>query len=421
MHRFFLSYSHIDKDKYLDKFFDDLRKELHRKIGDKNQSPKDIAFKDDFNITTGTRWNDSLTNAIRTSQTMVCIYTRGYFKSEYCGKEFMAFRNRIAQYELIPNSQKNPPVIIPIIWENPQILLEYIPSSVRDIQYSEAEYGDKYNQKGLHILTKIGKFRDEYRYFLETITTKIITTTDKINLEEHPPVDMENVVSAFVSQGINKDRTDKSSNPTGPESAKFVFVAGNKAEISSIRKNTEYYGFSGGRDWLPYFPDNEKIGIIAQRIATNQNMHFENLEITNDFIDDLKKAEDNNSVVVIIVDPWSVDIDKYKKPMQDYDGCNVINSYIAIPWNERDEESVKLAEKINQNVDRIFCHCVVNRELELQTRSKSIAELEQIVSLGIQKAKTNIMKFSTNRRLIDKNYTGIPTLTGPGDENEIKT
>ena len=117
-YHFFFSYSRIDHGSYLEKFFSDLRSEVYKKVGLKEISLENIAFRDQSNIEVGEEWPNELIQALNFSKTLVCIYTPAYFRSEYCGKEVQVFHNRLSMVDQL----EKPTVLIPVLWENPKLI-----------------------------------------------------------------------------------------------------------------------------------------------------------------------------------------------------------------------------------------------------------------------------------------------------------
>src|SRR5262244_3020632 len=82
-----------------------------------NQRVKSLTGKSGFvdrtDIRAGQEWPDELAEALRTAETMVCLYSPSYFRSEYCGKEMQVFLDRRRNY-IRANAGKKPANIIPV-------------------------------------------------------------------------------------------------------------------------------------------------------------------------------------------------------------------------------------------------------------------------------------------------------------------
>jgi hypothetical protein len=96
-YEFFLSYSRSDITTYLERFYNDLSDEIRSQRG----IPRDgvVGFFDQHDIQLGASWEGQIAEALEAAKVMVCIYSPGYFKNPYCGKEWKAFYDR-CEYSL---------------------------------------------------------------------------------------------------------------------------------------------------------------------------------------------------------------------------------------------------------------------------------------------------------------------------------
>ena len=405
-HHFFFSYSRVDNGAYLDKFFEDLRTEVYKKVGRKEITLRKIAFRDQSNISVGAPWSWELTTALNESRTLVCVYSPAYFRSEYCGKEVQVFRKRIER----ASSPGKPSVIIPVLWENPSII--QVPKAMSGYQYSTIEdTGELYAQKGLNYIIKINKYRDEYTIILDHLATKIASLAQEASLPSLvQEIDMENVPNYFTE----KDEIQRNPRTSilGPRTAQFIFVAGKQKELFGIKEKIDNYGLNGW-EWRPFDEENE-IGIIAQNIATSKRMHFSTIDFDTNLIAKIKDAEISNSLVIIIVDPWSVSIRNYKEFLSEYDNTNYVNSGLLIPWNLSDNETEKMQHQLKANLYQALSHCIAGSRSHVRDEILSLEELMGCISTAIDEAYIRIMKFANVFHKIEGSKdVSLPSLTGP--------
>ena len=69
-----------------------------------------IGFFDRSSINAGDDWSDELAESLRTSKTIVCLYSPTYFFSDYCGKEMQVLLERRHEYVRV-NGGKKPATI----------------------------------------------------------------------------------------------------------------------------------------------------------------------------------------------------------------------------------------------------------------------------------------------------------------------
>src|ERR1051325_9924205 len=157
---FFLSYTRAGNgkvDEHVREFYEKLVGEMRGEYGDlKPLSDQQIGFMDVTNIEAGDDWPQALADALRGCRVLVCLYSDGYFTSEWCGKEFEVFRSRILgrgeERELAPQ------LIVPILWRKPN---RPLPRAVHRLQYTDAALGDVYERDGLYAIKTSG---DEKTY-----------------------------------------------------------------------------------------------------------------------------------------------------------------------------------------------------------------------------------------------------------------
>jgi hypothetical protein len=169
---FFLSYSHVDWDTYLDRFYEDLVREVKRLSDDGDKVHSDKGFRDLDDIKTGDIWHQEILNSVSTAHVLVCIYSVHYFsrRHPFCAKEFGAFLMRAG---LVYNwyydggkrllgiaKAKN---LLPVLWLGEEDLLklnDLPPPSVRSIKYDLSIPGisgslkDAYKTRGMLAITR---------------------------------------------------------------------------------------------------------------------------------------------------------------------------------------------------------------------------------------------------------------------------
>jgi hypothetical protein len=98
---FFLSYSRFDGDKYLSRFFEDLRAQVASVSGrgiDLQRNPNSVGFRDLNGVATGQDWMAQIGGALQRNGALVCVYSPNFFSrrnpTQFCGREFTAFLNR---------------------------------------------------------------------------------------------------------------------------------------------------------------------------------------------------------------------------------------------------------------------------------------------------------------------------------------
>jgi FxsC-like protein len=369
---FFLSYSRRDAigSEYLKQFYEALANQVGKAAAvDSRLTVQDIGFLDTSDIETGNQWDETLREALQTSRTMVCLYSRSYFKSIYCGKEFRAFHTRLVEYASCKGI-KVPPLILPVVWDLPLKLPRVLPSIVSAIQYTHDEFGRRYAEKGLDLLIKQEqKYKGDYEEFIVRFADRLVQVAEENDLSCSPskPICLDEIESVF--HVIEEPPQGRPVPPqlvnVGLDFAHFVYVAGQAEQVKEIRNHTTAYGERGGRFWRPYNPDPDTpIALLTARAALEMNLQHEVLVFNEGLIDRLRELDESNTMAVLVVDPWSLKIELYKRYLFAFDkGGRFLNCGVLIIWNEKDIElSLERREELEDSIRATFPNNMVLRD-----------------------------------------------------------
>ncbi|MCK9893018.1 TIR-like protein FxsC [Frankia sp. AgB32] len=159
----FLSYARADFNDgpYLKRFFTDLRHEVRTRCG--HPSAEEVGFLDTSSIQAGQAWSDELANALGKCRTFVAICSRTFFTSEYCGREWQVFSDRL-------RATAGLPALLPVIWTP----LRPPPTILARLQYNHEDLGACYAENGLRYLLQLNRNHDEYQEFLVALAERIV-------------------------------------------------------------------------------------------------------------------------------------------------------------------------------------------------------------------------------------------------------
>jgi FxsC-like protein len=406
---FFLSYARLDRDEYLKRFYKDLTSQV-RSLGGLDE--EDIGFFDGEDIEPGEAWPHRLAESLQTSRTFVSVYSPTYFTREYCGKEWQVFRSRLDAYVAASGAQL-PALIIPVLWVPLDSLPKALPDAISDVQYTHDAFGDVYTTEGLRQLMALKKYSDDYKTFLRRFAQKLIEIANQYSL---PPLlnlkPIKEIESAFHTQNQRVPAFPQRSENVGPGYVQFVFVAGRRDELRTLRQKLDFYGDEGGLDWRPYLPEViEDVGIIAQEIAWRERLHYEVIPLDANIIQQLQKATQNNKLVVIVVDTWTLRVERYHELMQAYDGHNALNCILVVLWNITDDETVNNISILNDTILYTFPFKATSKDPNtFLDRISSLEELKRELTPSLNKARMRIISIAKVVRKME-GYQVIPKPT----------
>jgi hypothetical protein len=190
--QFFFSYSQADGGRYLNRFFEELRKRVSDRSGlatkktdpDAEEKFNKVGFRDFFGVETGQNWKEKIGAAIQHGGVLVCLYSPNFFSrlqnKQFCAREFTAFLSRHPDMKGNPSASKIPSTdhVLPILWFDLKALqnMGLPPSVLREIKWDldgaiGEKHNNKYYEKGLFQLVKEHKlpYEDILNHFADRI------------------------------------------------------------------------------------------------------------------------------------------------------------------------------------------------------------------------------------------------------------
>ena len=391
---FFMSYAHVEAHRdsaMVQDFFDDLCAEIASKT---TTAASDCGYLDKYDLKPGDVWKDDLAEALCTCRTFVCIMSARYFSRPYCGREWALFETRCRQYAEARGEERLPSLIIPVLWDKP--FEGNLPAFATDLQFGidlrsvnepdERRNLDDLHQRGLrHIMKRRPSTHlNAYETIRENLATRILSLAQEHALPAMPAAQippLDTVAPKFPAQAPPAD--GNAAAPAGPaRQANFVLVAGTAEEMRGHVGDREHsYGRGDPREWTPYFPENQqRFFLIAQRLATEHELLCRWLPIDEALIDKLKTAKDQNSIALMVVDPWSARLPKYAGVLREFDNFVFRNCVVLIPWDTSDcsaEERESLQQALQSVLEGRFA---VSNDCYLRADIPTMADFEAQIS-----------------------------------------
>jgi FxsC-like protein len=354
---FFFSYACANAvgkaDAYVSKFFEDLEFEIRHKA----QPPAvgEIGFRDWDTIVTGENWQQKLSSAVSTCKVFIPLYSPTYFTREACGKEWYAFTERLAEHaKRSANPLELPPLIMPVWWAPVDLQKFCLPPSITSLQYTfthlgqEYEFGQKYEDQGLLQLLQLDD--PDYKIFVTRFAKRMRDVCNAHALTDGQALAWNELSNAFQPAAA----APTAPAPDGPGHVEFLIAAGCAPQFAHVPARQACYG-DRPENWRPYHPQFAKrIGPLVQGTAAAADLTSLLVDVGPGLSDRLKQAKKKQNIVVLIVDPWSLDVAGIAQQLGEYDELDLWNCTAFVTWNDDDEETQHKRSELKQRVAEIF-------------------------------------------------------------------
>ncbi|MEV0735204.1 FxsC protein [Streptomyces sp. NPDC050549] len=336
---FFLSYARKDdRDEFVKRFYDDLVLELRRIGADPAAQPP---FRDVERLGLGADWARVLGMAVGHCRAFVALYSPTYLSSEYCGKEWTAFRERLQEYRR--ETEIDVPALVPVLWAP---MDGEVPDEIARFQYHEAGMGPEYSTHGLMHILRTDPTGEAYRRVVEKIAVRVRIAADRFRLPFTPGLDLGGVRGLFPVAGPQRAAAP------GDGHVQVFLAAGVADPLPEGRNRPEYYGRSP-REWTPYHPPKHPtVAHRAQKVIVQEG-YTSNIEVVDDGLSGrLDETMVNNQTSILLVDPWAVRTETYRDALAGYDAQNRPATGVLVPCHDADEESGD--EAIWRDLSQVF-------------------------------------------------------------------
>jgi FxsC-like protein len=293
----------------------------------------------------GAQWSPELTTAIARCRVFVPLYSRRYFESDNCGREWFAFARR----ELTRKARGREVVdaIVPALWT--RLEREKLPYVAQSVQFDHKFLGERYCSEGFYGIMKLQNYRADYQRAVHRLAERIIAVgddsgafADEILAHQGTAAEFDSLPSAF-----------------GPASARRTAAA--QLQIAVLAHDTstlpqgrtpDYYGPTP-YTWSPYRPDYpQPVADYAQELAKKC---LDCKPSVGGFEDGLAKWASNGRPVppsLCLVDPWVSLSASHHEQLRRLDQVEEPWVSVLVPWNSQDQGTHEAREDLRANLQQ---------------------------------------------------------------------
>jgi FxsC-like protein len=339
---FFLSYAHSPRDEHGNQDPDLWMTQLYDALCDHISQLTDLPPRAkpgfmDRELQAGREWPWRLSNALATCRVFVPLYSRRYFKSEHCGKEWFAFHRRALNHAAA-NGLGHVETIVPALWI--PMRDGRFPEATRSVQFRPEDFGSLYAEHGFYGIMKVNRWRDAYDEAVYLLARRMVDAADASPVQPEQPVQYESLAPAFGGDG-----------GTGPgdKLLRVTVVAPRLDELPDGR-DPSYYGREA-RDWNPYRPDS------VRSLVDHAGDLARSLSYTPDVGDvfqheaKLLGSESPSGPEVLLIDPWAVLQLECREILRRLDLLDKPWVQVVVVWNRHDVQLQGEAEKVRSALE----------------------------------------------------------------------
>src|ERR1700689_296004 len=176
---FFLSYARTpkrdpsdrdDPDRWVYKLYKDLCGAILQMT---DARPEEAGFMDRENKRGG-EWSPELPAALARCRVFVPLYSRRYFESDNCGREWFAFARREITHKA--RGRQVIAAIVPGLWAG--ICRDKLPHVAQSVQFDHKFLGERYCAEGFYGIMKLQNYRTDYQRAVHRLAERIVYIGD---------------------------------------------------------------------------------------------------------------------------------------------------------------------------------------------------------------------------------------------------
>jgi FxsC-like protein len=331
---FFLSYAHTpqpeqggrsDPDYWVGQLFNDISRHMRGMLGLPAGARPGFM---DRELRPGNEWPDALTKALATCRVLVPLYSRRYFASVHCGKEWSAFARRVGRYQ--GSDEERARFIVPALWVPVRD-----PAPNAAARYGAADLGDAYAEHGFYGIMKLTRYRDDYESAVSRLAERIVEASKET--ARRPPLPpgpaktekYDQLKSAFSA-----------ASPTGDGERRVLVTLVTTTDVSTrARGGARAQDRKTAREWVPY-PDESTRPLAeeAADLATSLG-YLPEVGGLAEHAPELVSPTPPARAMVLIVDPWAATVPESREILRKIDSADKPWIYVVVVWNPKDSKS----------------------------------------------------------------------------------
>ncbi len=391
---FFLSYQHAirgndpdaeDQDIWVSKLFRDLCNHIGVIEG---LPPSKVGFMD-RELRSGNEWPWQLSQNLATCKVFVPLYSRRYFQSPHCGKEWTAFRKRVQNGG--GHASGHPDAIIPALWS--PVRTEDLPRAAQPIHFEPREFGQLYADYGFFAIMKLTRFEDDYQWAVLQLARGIVAEARRAQIPPGPTMDYDSLPSSW-DEGAPREMA-------GDKRLRIIIAAPNRGDLPAGR-SAFHYGPTA-RDWIPYAPDTQQsIADYAVVLAKHYGYRPEVSDLYEQAEDLLSADGPASGPAVLLIDPWEATQARCQRILTRLDELDKPWIRLVVVWNRKDTEMTAAETELRGAIEAALPVTLKDRlrptTLAAARGVPSIEEIPMVLGDSMRHAARQYLKYAHGRQ-----------------------
>jgi FxsC-like protein len=369
---FFLSYARTpkrdptdreDPDRWVLKLYKDLCAAILQMT---DAQPDEAGFMDRENRL-GAEWSPELVAALGTCRVFVPLYSRRYFESDNCGKEWFAFARREVNQNARGHGLVN--AIVPALWA--RMDRSSIPEVAQSIQYDHAGLGPRYSTEGFYGIMKLHSYRAAYQRAVHRLAERIVEVAERAEIPPEPAVDYGSLQSAFGPASAGRTATDQ---------LQITVLAHDVSTLPAGREG-DYYGDTP-RTWSPYRPEYPQPLAEYARDLARKCLGCE--PYVGAFEDGTPAWVSNGQPVppsLCLVDAWVAVSEPHAARLRRLNELDLPWVSVLVPWNSQDAGLAFAQQDLRDRLRRLLGRRLDSVPYRCRTAATGIPTLQEFGQL----------------------------------------
>jgi FxsC-like protein len=344
---FFLSYARTpkrdpadrdDPDRWVHKLYKDLCDAILQMT---DVQPAEAGFMDRENKL-GAEWSPELMAALKTCRVFVPLYSRRYFESDNCGKEWFAFARREVTHRARGGERAD--AIVPALWT--RLDRERIPGVAQSFQYDHSDLGERYCAEGFYGIMKLRNYYADYQRAVYRLAERIVEIGDQSvayadeDVQNMDQKDFESLQSAFGPASARRTTNGQ---------LQITVLAHDVSTLPPGRAG-DYYGETA-HSWSPYRPNyTQPVADYALELARKC---LDCKPLVGVFGNEVRKPAEAGHPVppsLCLVDAWVGLSEAHRERLSYLNRIDESWVSVLVPWNNQDPEMTAAEADLRSNL-----------------------------------------------------------------------